>query len=217
MKVWDTFIVMVVNRDGFLVLGAGLEETDMLLYRVADSVLWDPYTIESFFLWEDKPSVLLYRNDFFSEPSAPPPVSPVYALSESSSVPLPVSIPALESFLPPWEVEVLRRGLDGFWYYRVKEKGRAQNETAFFRTADLTEEGIRVSVGEWRNSEPRDSSSPDEGVDLGPYPLPALPEGFVYSGLAILGNVLAASWEEQLDAGIGAAGFMVMALGANAF
>jgi len=46
--------------------------------------------------------------------------------------------------------------------------------------------------------------------EANPFSLSALPEGFVYTGVAVLGNVLIASWEEQQEAGVGAAGFMVV-------
>ena len=42
-----------------------------------------------------------------------------------------------------------------------------------------------------------------------PFSLPALSEDFVYTGIALLGDIILASWEEQQEAGIGAAGFMV--------
>jgi hypothetical protein len=128
---------------------------------------------------------------------------------------MPASVGAFESFPAPWEAEVVRRGPDGFWYIRVREKGQAQNSTAYFRTGDLAIEGERISIDEWRNSDPRGSDSTGANFDAGPFPLPALPEGFAYSNVTLLGNVLVASWEEQFDAVIGAAGFMVMALNVN--
>jgi hypothetical protein len=42
------------------------------------------------------------------------------------------------------------------------------------------------------------------------FSLSALPEGFVYTGVAVFGNTLIAAWEEQQEAGVGVAGFMVM-------
>jgi len=125
---------------------------------------------------------------------------------------MPASLPALETLSPPWEAEVLRRGPGGLWYYRIKEKGLLQNETAYFRTGDLGTEGTKISVDEWRNSHQEESPPDIVGFADGSFSLPALPEGFVYSGVALLGKVLVASWEEQLDASIGAAGFMLMAL-----
>jgi hypothetical protein len=53
-------------------------------------------------------------------------------------------------------------------------------------------------------------SGPDGGISLGDFSLPALPEGFSYTGAGLAGKVLAASWEEQEDSAVGAAGFMVM-------
>ena len=284
MLLWQDSLVMAVNRDGFLVLGPG-DTADLVLYRVADTFFWDPYTSESFFIWDDKPALLLYRNDFFSAPIAPPPEPQVYLLDKTSSVPLGVRIPALENLAESgfWEAELLRRGNDGFWYYRVREKSGIESETAYFRTGDLAAEGKKISVDEWRNSsqpeitgiplhltavlekvselihtpvartvspdfegqrlfcarggrseetvllhaycretpqalaiailpDGRGFCSPGANNDARSFSLPVLPEGFVYSGIAMLGNNLAASWEEQQDAGIGAAGFMVMAL-----
>ncbi|MDR1588175.1 MAG: hypothetical protein LBS57_12025 [Treponema sp.] len=57
-------------------------------------------------------------------------------------------------------------------------------------------------------------SGPDGGISLGDFSLPALPEGFSYTGAGLAGTVLAASWEEQEDSAVGAAGFMVMDAGA---
>jgi len=296
MMVWDGFLVMAINRDGFLVLGSTDDSAAAMLYRAPAGGLWDSYTAESLFLWKDKPAVLLYRNDFFAEPAAPSPKPQVYTLDSSSPVPLGAAVPALESFPSdgPWEAETVQRGPDGFWYYRMKEKGLAQNETAYFRTANLGEIGTKISVGEWRNSDLpegpekappvlltvlrnaqpeldhvqggagrffviRAVSTDFEGArffgsvkvsaltetensqllygycrqtpeplalailgdgrglySFGPvgklesFSLPALPDGFAYTGVALLGDVLAASWEEQQEAGIGAAGFMVM-------
>ena len=297
IAIWNGFLVMAVNRDGFLIFGPAGESpeaTELLLCRSASSGLWDPYTTESFFIWEGKPAVLLYRNDFFGELTAPTPDPRVYALDSSSPVPLGAYVPALEIFPSggSWETELLRRGPDGLWYYRMKEKARGRNETAYFRTDDLNVEGKKISFGEWMNSDrgedteyiphnlaillehvkkffPETKSilktiSPDfegqriytigstDGASDGastiaentgllyaycqsaseplaliilpdgmvfiltggereaiPFSLPAMPEDFVYTGVAVLGNVLIAPWEEQREAGVGAAGFMV--------
>ena len=276
---WKEFIVMAVNRDGFLALAA--ETAGIYLYRAADSS-WDTYTTESFFIFENKPAVLLYRNDFFSELKAEVLKGQVYVLDESSAFPVTASIPFLEKFAPPWEAEIVRMGPDGFWYFRMKEKGKARNETAYFRVPDLAGEGEKVSISAWRNSDNPEilpvssplgailgraqgralTVSPDfegerlfaapgsiaQAVDgemaamsgycrekpeplalavfsggqgffsrgaeraVGQFSLPVLPEGFAYTHIALLGNVLAASWEEQQGAAIGAAGFMVMNL-----
>jgi len=307
MTIWNGFLVMAVNRDGFLVFGSARESpdaTELLLCRSAVGGLWDPYTTESFFIWEGKPAVLLYRNDFFGELTAPTPDPRVYALDSSSPVPVGAYVPALEIFPSggSWETELLRRGPDGLWYYRMKEKAQGRNATAYFRTEDLNVEGRKISFGEWMKSDPQ-SPLADRGEDneniphslaillesvielfpgtkgqlktvspdfeeqrvftisttagnsagtsaiaentaliyaycqnvpeplalailpdgtgfilIGdereaiPFSLPAMPEGFVYTGAAVLGNVLIAPWEEQREAGVGAAGFMVVTM-----
>jgi len=286
IQVWDDFLAMAVNRDGFLVLGAVEEDAAAILYRVNGGSLWNTYTAESFFVWVGKPAVLLYRNDFFIEPDAPSLHPQVYVLDKSSPVPLGASVPALENFPSdgPWEAEVIHRGPGGLWYYRFKEKGTSQAETAYFRTGDLAEAGTRISIGEWRNSNTQEipgniqrrldaiinaasvtysggvglvkvisteykeplffspkttASDSREGLlyayireadqltlaifpdgqgfyssekepDVKPFSLPSLPEAFVYTGVAVFGKVLTASWEEQQDANIGAAGLMVV-------
>ena len=209
-----SLLVMAVNRGGFLVLGpaAAFDNTsslDVILYQIPDNGLWEPYTAESFFIWDGKATLLLYRNDFFMEPAASPLRPQVQVLDFFSPVPLASSLPALETFPDdgPWETEQVRQGSDGYWYYRMKEKGKAQNETAYFRTADLMIAGEKISFGDWMNSARREIPEPIAFAAL-----PALPDSFVYTGVAELGNVLVASWEEQQEAGIGAAGFMVVAL-----
>ena len=297
IQAWNGYIVMAINRNGFIILGSTKDilkgmhdperDTEAIMYRVTDNGFWDSYTVESFFIWDDMPAVLLYRNDFFAESSAPPPLPQVHVLDRASPFPLGVNIPAFEN-VPPgdfWETEVVRQGPDGFWYYRMREKGKAQNSTAYFRAQDLSGDAERVGVGEWRNSdspgEPELISphladvlfmaasildiegnpavriispnfdiqrfvwtvpaSPENIVQLygfcsetdqialailgdgrglcsygeeprvRPFSLPALPEGFVYTGIALLNDVLLATWEEQEEAGIGAAGFLTMA------
>jgi len=293
MLLWEGFLVMAVNGDGFLVLGGGNagsfgggDLNEVVLYRSEGGSFWGHYTAESFFIWDDRPAVLLYRNDFFSDPVVPLLKPQVFTLDVSSPAPLGVSIPALEKYPSrgSWETELVRRGPDAYWYYRMKNK--EQNESAYYRTEDLTKEGKNITVGEWRNSERPDGQRiplhlaailahaaergpgkvysvrvvspgfegqrfysitpiadmdnfalmygfcreipkpialavfPDgsgfysngEEMEVRPFSLAPLPEGFVYTGIAVLGNVLAASWEEQQEAGIGAAGFMVAAL-----
>jgi hypothetical protein len=299
MQAWEGCVVMAANRDGFIILGGGGEapetgnaaarNSDVLLYRAEDSAFWDSYTAESFFVWDGKPAALLYRNDFFVEPPAPAAPPQVYVLDRASPRPLGVTVPALEGFPPggSWETEAVRRGPDGLWYYRMKEKGKALNETAYFRAADLAGEGERISIGAWRNSGYPETperippaladmlftaasalklektpairavspafegprlvwAAPAPAEDLAllygycdetgaavavlpdgrglysrgkepgfrAFSLPALPENFAYTGVALCGNALVAAWEEQQGAWIGAAGFMAMSFAA---
>ena len=219
MQVWQDFLVIAVNREGFLILGfdnTSSENTIVLMYQAGDSALWDAYTTESLFIWDDRPAALLYRNDFFAYENPDyeiphPLVNQVYVLDLFSPVPLAARVPALESYPAggPWETERLHRGPDDQWYYRIREKGTDRAGTAFFRTGDLSGPGIQISESEWR-----DSFSPEDDIfEQVDGQLPALPEDFAYTGLAVLGNTLVASWEEQQLHTIGAAGFMVKRLG----
>jgi hypothetical protein len=314
MILWENFLVMAVNRGGFLVFGpdystefspSGMSlggDENLVLYYVGEE-LWEPYTVGALFLFDDKPAVLLYRNDFFSGSLPQPLEYQAFLLEKSSAAPVSVSVPAWNNLPSGWEVELLRRGPDGFWYYRAKERDslasnrNAQGGIVYFKTQDLGREGERVSVQEWRNSEGPESPvstpvhlakilsraadfglgrvsgvrtiSPDYGEprffassnpvysvrsffaenlailygyysesfgsaygpqplalvihpdgrglyllgaadEPAPFSLPVLPEGFVYTAIALYENVIIASWEEQQGAGIGAAGFMLV-------
>jgi hypothetical protein len=50
------------------------------------------------------------------------------------------------------------------------------------------------------------------GQSVQRFSLPPLPEGFVYTGIGLCGDTIIASWEEQDEYSIGAAGFMVVRL-----
>jgi hypothetical protein len=53
-------------------------------------------------------------------------------------------------------------------------------------------------------------AAPTRAASVRRFSLPALPEGFVYTGIAMIANTVFASWEEQEGYSIGAAGFMVV-------
>jgi hypothetical protein len=50
------------------------------------------------------------------------------------------------------------------------------------------------------------------GQSIRRFSLPSLPEGFYYTGIGLCGDTIIASWEEQDEYSIGAAGFMVIRL-----
>ena len=208
LLLWEGRVVMAVNREGFLVLEPQEdgEPAPLILYRIEGAGVWDPYTAESLFLYQGRPAALLYRNDFFMDHPSPPPPSRVYALDPLSSRPLALSVPALDAHPSQglWETEVVRRGPSGSWYIRMRDLDRGQ--VLFFRTEDLGQGGQQVGISEWIYS------FPEEGLEEDPlYPfLPPLPEGFVYTHLICLEPYLVAAWEEQDEASIGAAGFMIV-------
>jgi hypothetical protein len=126
---------------------------------------------------------------------------------ESNNI-LPFTIPVLEIFSSDdeWDIDTLRLGSDGLFYFRAARRREAQAEIHMFRTADLSsneQAGQEITIEVFYNSAPR-----KEGIS---HPsLPPLPEGFVYTGIGTVGDSLFASWEEQADFSIGAAGFVAI-------
>ncbi|MCL2008238.1 MAG: hypothetical protein FWG77_09155 [Treponema sp.] len=203
---WESFLVMLVNRDGFLVFKKNGNDNgeELLLYRVADRQFWNDYTAESLFIWDDRPLALLYRNDFFSPPAGISPNPQVFTLDTLSPIPIGYNIGAFRNIPAGSEAEIVHKGIDDYWYYRVREKESAEAESQYFRTGGLDFPGERINVEQWR------ASYRSEEPVLNGFTLPPLDEGFTYTGFAIFENVMIASWEEQQDAGIGAAGFMLI-------
>jgi hypothetical protein len=303
------YLVLAINRAGFLIAAPGPEEGTVVLYQAADPLYWAPYTVASLFEYEDTPAVLLYRDTFFppgtsdgnSDSPAPVPEHQVFTLTEGSPKPRHTLIPALEMFSKEegWELNALRQGPDRYWYYRSVQTGDAPQEPAHYRTPDLSQPGVQISPEDFRNafrpqdvthappfigllltaaeecvpglsgipllrvispdfSSPRffSRSSDTEGefalcfgfyrdasrdavrgaVAFTVFPngqglafkdssalpsalpkiltfsLPPLPEGFVYTAAGLVGNTFIASWEEQDEYAIGAAGFMALSM-----
>jgi len=279
---------LAVNREGFLVLRAAGGR--LVLYRAGDA-RWEPHTVGAVFFYEGRPTAFLYRDDFFLEPAAPPPSPSVFALVEGEAAPRGVDVRALrlpdEGGSGGWENTALRRGRDGFWYFRQVRREGGRPETAYFRAGSLDEEGEGVSFGAWRDSgEPESLDAAPEplarvlmaafglagrgnaaaaralcpgekaarvfaapdfagsgaglvlsgfyreegrealallpdgrgfraagGGEPRPFSLPSLPEGFCYTAIAPAGDAFAAAWEEQEEAAVAAAGFMVVSPG----
>ena len=199
-------LVMAVNRDGFIKLAPDGGDTKRLaMYRFSGGEFWRQYTVGGFVFYDDKPAVLLYLDDHFLDSSAPPPDLRTWTFNMESNTPFQLEIPALEFFPVEegWSADTLRLGGDGFWYYRVIKRTGPQAEIRTLRTADLAQAGEEISLEDFYNSVPRMTEELYSS-------LPQLPEGFCYTGTGRAGNSLFASWEEQADFSIGAAGFMVI-------
>jgi hypothetical protein len=153
MVMQDTRLTIAINREGFLT-SLPRDDARIALYRIAEPAYWSKYTIGSFFVFEGNPAALLYRDDFFVDPLASPPLPRVVAQVNGNPHPVGVSIPALEWFPPSegWDVETLRQGPDGYWYYRGIQKVSAQAAHRYFRTDALSHVGEAISVAAFRNS-----------------------------------------------------------------
>jgi hypothetical protein len=285
-------LVLVVNRDGFLCMLPREDEGGVALYRTS-AASWQDYTAASPFVWKDTPGALIYRNDFFLDPAAEAPAFRAWGLSGDFQI-QDLEIPAFAALPEDWDVEALRQGQDGSWYYHLVRKGGARPERRYYRSADLENPGGESSAGAFRDTlRPRPLAaapgllgplleraftlygrehaaeivSPlfdgsrqfaadpggegdllpgyyagpggtaggmlpggtaeyalvihpsgggvyagrrDGQVQEGSFSLPALPEGFVYTGIGVSGPALVAAWEEQQDLSVGAAGFMII-------
>jgi hypothetical protein len=198
-------LVMVINRDGFLKLAPDSGTVPgLVMYRFSGD-MWRQYTAGGFVYYGDMPAALLYRDDRFLDTDAPLPQPRTWSFNMESNRLFPLDIPAL-SFFPAeegWDVDTLRLGAGGFWYYRAVKRSGPNPEIRILRTADLSREGESTSLDLFYNSAAR--------IEEITHPaLPSLPEGFFYTGIGRAGDSLFASWEEQENFYIGAAGFMVI-------
>jgi hypothetical protein len=326
LLIQDRRLIVGVNREGFLIgvpWGNAVDTNSIALYRISDTAYWDDYSLDSLFFIEGQAVALLYRDDFFVEPSEKPPSPRVLTPEVGRSRPIGLEIPAF-SGLPPeegWDVEGLRRGQDGFWYYRGIRRDQAEPELVYLRTADLTLPGEKSSAAALRQAvraAPLEEAPPalrpvlergfsllgrdadrvsktvavlspgsggpryfaagpeaagedmreffayyadidangmdaggragdgmaGAGVDhdgmaagesgapyaliitaegrgvygkyrdgvpeTGEFSLPALPEGFVYTGIGLCASVLLVPWEEREDWNVGASGFLII-------
>jgi hypothetical protein len=209
-------VYLALNRDSLLAF-LPLEGGDLGLCRFAATDYWQSYTVGNLFLYGDKPALFFYRDDIFAEPAALPPDPPVLALyppaggtGEPPRLPgeslEALEIPALADipFAEGWEADILRPGADGLWYYRGIRRKNGGREIRYFRTPDLSRRGEEIGAGIYRNSQKEESAEPDLSG------LPPLPEDFSYTRVVRQGGLVIATWEEQRDYNIGAAGFVVV-------
>jgi hypothetical protein len=202
----DNGVVMVVNRDGFLRLSSVSGNTnDLAIYRFSGGEYWRQYTAGGFIYYQGNPTALLYLDERFLSSDAPLPRQRTWSINMNSNVPFPVNIPFFDLFPSEegWDIDTLRLAGDGLIYYRVAKRTDSSGLVRMFRTADFEQAGREISVDVFFNSAPRETvfSHPS---------LPPLPDGFVYTGIGRVSGSLFASWEEQEDFSIGAAGFVVI-------
>ena len=201
-------LILVINRDGFIKFAPAEEPPSSLaMYRFSGGEFWRKYTVGGFVFYDNKPAALLYLDTRFLDSSAPLPQPRTWTFNMESNNPFPLEIPALQLFPAEegWDVDTLRIASDGYWYYRAVKRIAPSPAVRMFRSENLAESGADISIDVFYASAPR---QPEVAHPL----LPPLPEGFVYTGTAVVGNSLFADWEEQEDYNIGAAGFVLLKL-----
>ncbi|MDR2484910.1 MAG: hypothetical protein LBD55_05905 [Treponema sp.] len=155
MVIQEDRLIMGMNREGFLI-AMPWKDGGIALYRITDAAYWGNYTIGSLFLFEGNPAALLYRNVFFVDPLADPPAPRFFTPDKGNIRPVGIGIPAFEAFHPSagWDIEALRQGQDGYWYYRGTQRPSMESphNSVYFRTSDLSLPGEAVSVSAFRNS-----------------------------------------------------------------
>ena len=198
----DNALVMIVNRDGFLKIDP--DNSDLVLYRFSGGEIWRQYSSGGFVYYDDKPAALLYLDKRFADSGIQQPKPEIWSFNMESNILFPNQIPVLQYFFNDgWEANTLRYGNDGLIYYRIMKRSEVSSSVRFFRTADLAQTGEEISIEDFFNSVPK-------SIDISLSSLPDLPEGFFYTGVKYVGDSIFASWEEQEDYSIGAAGFMVI-------
>ena len=202
-------LLMVINRGGFLKIApneyADAERPELVVYYFSGGDLWRRYTTGGFVFFEEKPAALLYLDDRFIDTTLTKPRPQVWSFNMESNNLFPVEIPVFKLFPEEdgWSADTLRKGNDGLFYYRVAKRSGSSASVKMFRTDDLTRQGAEISIDIFYNSAPRKS-------EISHPSLPPLPKGFVYTDIGEAGDNIFASWEEQQDYSIGAAGFMLV-------
>jgi hypothetical protein len=162
---WEERLVLGINREGFLILEGRLpslegrlpsgevrDKPGIELYRIDLKAAWGNYTLGALFFYRHSPAALIYRDDYFIENTVPPPRDRFWSLGPDGTGPLE---PGAFSAFPPragWDLETLRQGPDGFWYFRAMRKGEPGQEGYYGRTADLALNGEASSAGALQNA-----------------------------------------------------------------
>jgi hypothetical protein len=149
-------LLMAVNRDGFIRLIPQKDGYGYIgLYRFSGGEFWRQYTVGAFFLFDEQPTALLYRDDRFLDSDAPPPSPRIWSLDRYA--PKALALPSRDVFAAQdgWDIDVRRRGGDGLWYFRAVKRAPAQLELRpeiRLLRSDLVKEGEPVSLGAFQNA-----------------------------------------------------------------
>jgi len=202
-------LVMVINRIGVFKItpneNSDTGQHEFTAYFFSGGDFWRQYTAGGFVFYEDKPAALLYLDDRIIEIDLPKPSPQVWSFNMKSNNLFPIDIPVFKLFPEDdgWSADTLRKGNDGLFYYRIAKRSDSSASVKMFRANNLIQQGSEISIDVFYNSAPRKE-------EISHPSLPPLPDNFVYTDIAEIGDSVFASWEEQQDYSIGAAGFMLI-------
>ena len=146
-------LLMAVNRDGFICLSPR-EGGQAALYRFSGGEFWQQYTVGAFVILDEKPAALLYRDDRFFTSDAFLPSPRLWTFNLHTTALIPLALPLLDSFAPEdgWDIDALRAGGDGYWYFRALRKTGSQRDILMLRSGDPGQKGEPVSRGAFQNA-----------------------------------------------------------------
>jgi hypothetical protein len=157
----DNKIMAAVNRYGFICLSPWDRSgtTDGIgLYRFSGGELWQQYTVGSFVFTGREPGniplALLYMDDRFVDLDLAVPSPRLFTFVIQSVFIETPDLPLLDAFSPEdgWNIDTLRLGTDGYWYFRTVRKTAGNPEIFFFRSSGLTQTGERISRGAFQRA-----------------------------------------------------------------
>ena len=201
-------LVMAVNRSGFLKFEPFYEiEHSIALYCFSGGEIFRLNTTGGLVFYEGNPAVVLFPDSRFMDSDLLPAKPGTWSFNMNSNEAFPFNIPVFNLFSEEegWNINTLRKGRDGFYYFRAARKNGNNHESRMFRTQNLRQPAAvtEISANVFFDSFPRET-------DYSHPSLPLLPEGFAYTGVGAVAGCIVASWEEQIDYSIGAAGFVVI-------
>jgi hypothetical protein len=212
---WAEGLAIPVNRVGlWLVKEAGDGLFD--LYFLPETEILPLYTMLGAFVFQDKPSFLIYRDDFFMNQEVPPPESKFFTITDDVSGLKTVEIPAFSGFpgAEGWDIEGFFTH-DALWYFKAVKKATGIEDVRYVRTESLSVGGNEVSLDVYMTAARKvalpEPAAPDDAPPQDIFSgLPPLPENFVYTAHARTGSTRIAVWEEQENWNIGASGILFL-------
>jgi hypothetical protein len=157
MLIQKNRLVMAVNRLGFLAI-IPWDDSRLGIYSVFDTAYWSKYSIASLFIYDETPSALLYRDDFFfSDENVSLPETPVMGLVKGNIAPIRAEIPAFKDFpsAKDWDIEALNRSKNGDWYFIAAQKSSDIREKFYYQAESLEKAPSSISMGDyWLAMEP---------------------------------------------------------------